>query len=78
MMIGNDFSKYMNKPEFPVSVGDICLRTDYFSCDTEYRVIKLLEENNKYYALCEYKDEFSGELEIEKIYAYYLERKDRV
>ena len=65
----------MNKPEFPVSVGDICLRTDYFACDTEYRVVELLEENSKYYALCEYKDEFSGELEKEKIFAYYLERK---
>ncbi len=76
MIEGNDFSKYMNKPEFPVAVGDICLRTDYFACDTEYRVVELLEENSKYYALCEYKDEFSGELEKEKIFAYYLERNE--
>lgn len=76
MLDGNDFSKYMNKPEFPVAVGDICVRTDYFVCDIEYRVVELLEEDNKYYAICEYKDEFSEKVEKEKIFAYYLERKE--
>ena len=45
-MLGSDedFSKYMNKPECNVNIGDICKRTDYFICETEYRVDDIVEK----------------------------------
>lgn len=75
-MLGSDvdFSKYMNKPECNVNIGDICKRTDYFICETEYRVDNIVEKDGKQYAVCSFKDEFTDEVCTEEIFIYYLER----
>lgn len=73
-----DFSIYMNKPECQIDVGDICTRTDYLICDTHYKVISVEEVDGKLYAECEYEDEFTGNLERERIYVYYLEKVKEV
>lgn len=67
---------YMNKPEYPVSVGDVCIREDYLVCDTKYTVLRLFEKNEKLYAECSCVDEFSGEMFKEGIYAYYLRKAE--
>lgn len=75
-MLGSDedFSKYMNKPECNVNIGDICKRTDYFICEIEYRVDDIVEKDGKQYAVCSFKDEFTDEVCTEEIFIYYLER----
>ena len=75
-MLGSDedFSKYMNKPECNVNIGDICKRTDYFICETEYRVDDIIEKDGEQYAVCSFKDEFTDEVCTEEIFIYYLER----
>lgn len=75
-MLGSDedFSKYMNKPECNVNIGDICKRTDYFICETEYRVDDIIEKDGKQYAVCSFKDAFTDEVCTEEIFIYYLER----
>lgn len=75
-MLGSDedFSKYMNKPECNVNIGDICKRTDYFICETEYRVDDIIEKGGKQYAVCSFMDEFTDEVCTEEIFIYYLER----
>lgn len=70
-----DLSNYMNKPECNVCIGDVCYRDDMLFCDTEYLVVDVVEKNNKFYAVCEYKDEFDGSSKTEEIYAFYLRRK---
>ncbi len=64
---------YMNKPESPVYVGMKCIRTDYLVCDIVYEVKEVLEKNEKFYARCEYHDEFDGSLKEEVIWVHCLE-----
>lgn len=70
----DDFSKYMNFPECPVNVGDLCIDEEYLDCDTVYKVLSTEMHNGKWYAVCQYKDEFSGELVEERVYSYNLKR----
>ena len=70
----DDFSKYLNPPVCPVSVGDTCIREDYLLSETKYFVKEIFVENSRWYAMCQYEDEFSGELQEEKVYAYNLKR----
>lgn len=72
--LNEDFSRYMNKPECGISIGDICKRNDYLICETEYRVEDIVERDGKLFAVCSYKDEFTDEVSTEEIFIYYLER----
>lgn len=68
------FEKYMNKPEKPVDIiGKLAKRTDYLICDITYKIVDIIEKGNKWYALCEYTDDFSEEVQKEEIYLGYLE-----
>lgn len=68
-----DFSKYMNMYECPVKMGSSYKRTDLFIDNTLYTVKDIVLKNDKWYALCVYKDNFSGELVEDLIFAHYLE-----
>lgn len=66
------FSKYMNKPECPVKVGEKYRRNDQLDDSIIYTVLEIVERNNKFYALCSYIDPFDGEYTEELIYCFYL------
>lgn len=68
----SDFSEYMNKPECPVEVGKSYIRSDLLDCPEPYLVKEIIDKNGKFYALCEHKDEFSGDMVEEEVYAFYL------
>lgn len=75
-----DFSMYMNPPTCPVNIGEIYYRTDLLFCDTEYKVIDIIEKTGKsgitkYYAVCEYLDSFTDKIETEEVYAYLLSKE---
>ena len=73
----SDFSKFMNIPECPVKIGETYIRDDVieFGEETLYTVLDIGNKNGKYYALCEYTDDFSGDKVKEWVYAYNLARK---
>lgn len=70
-----ELSKYMNPPESPVEIGKSYIRSDImeFGEPTVYKVIDIEIRKNKFYALCEYNDEFTGDKVTEWVYAYALE-----
>ena len=78
-----DFSKYMNEPECPVSVGDICIKGDSLF-EEECKVISVFKKvvkNNKgesywtWYACVKSVDSFSGDEVREEVNAYTLKKK---
>ena len=79
-----DFSKFMNEPECPVSVGDICIREDSLF-EEECEVISVFKkgfrndkgeiDNETWYACVKTIDEFSGKEVKEEVYAYSLKKK---
>lgn len=76
----SDFSIYMNPPTCPVNIGETYYRTDLLFCDTEYKVIDIVERKGKsgsikYYAVCEYFDSFTDKIEIEEVYVHLLSKE---
>ena len=71
-----EISRYMNPPEPPVEIGKTYIRSDIleFGEPTIYRVLSIEIRKNKFYAFCEYNDEFTGDKAQEWIYAYSLEK----
>lgn len=69
----SNFELYMNKPVNPVQIGKKYIRTDLFIDDNIYTVVDLVCEKDKFYAMCEYKDAFDGEVKTVKVFSNYLE-----
>lgn len=74
-MSDEDFSKYMNKPECPVEVGNTYYRNDSLEDNIEYTVLEIIEKDNKFYARCSFIDPFDNELAEETVYCFYLTPK---
>lgn len=69
-----DFSRYMNKPLPPVEVGEV-----YYNNVEMYEnpfIVKWVKTvGDKFYAVCDHVDEFSGETVEIRVYAYYLSKR---
>lgn len=69
-----DFSRCMNKPLPPVEVRGV-----YYNNVEMYEnpfTVKWIETvKDKFYAVCDHVDEFSGETVEVRVYAYYLSKR---
>lgn len=69
-----DFSQYMNPPLPCVEVGGVYYN-NFDMCENPFTVKRIESQDYKYYAICSHVDEFSGEEEEVKVYAFYLSKE---